>query len=211
MTSSKTLKEQNAKLIWTFFSFNVLLFYALAITPIINFEKFDWQEFVAGRGIWLLIIPLVLFIINGLISSYQKAVITFWQIKNPLPACKAFSVYAKKDDRVDFNKLKSIYSPLPETAKEQNSLWYKIYKSFQDDPMVKKSHKDFLLGRDLTSIALLFLVVGGIAGIILINGSTKWWYLAFALVQYFILAVVAQNHGKRFVCNVLALETSKQT
>lgn len=206
----KTLKEQNAKLIWTFFSFNALLFYALAITPIINFKEFDWQEFVTGRGIWLLIIPLVLFIINGLISSDQKAVITFWRIKNPLPACRAFSVYAKKDDRVDFSKLESIYSPLPETAKEQNSLWYKIYKSFQENPVVKKSHKDFLLGRDLTSIALLFLVVGGIAGIVLITGSTKWWYLAFAFIQYFILAVVAQNHGKRFVCNVLALETSKQ-
>ena len=207
---SKTLKEQNAKLIWTFFSFNALLFYALAITPIINFEEFDWQEFVTGRGIWLLIIPLVLFIINGLISSDQKAIITFWRIKNPLPACRAFSVYAKKDDRVDFGKLESTYSPLPETAKEQNALWYKIYKSFQENSVVKKSHKDFLLGRDLTSIALLFLFVGGIAGIILITGSTKWWYLAFALIQYFILAVVAQNHGKRFVCNVLALETSKQ-
>jgi hypothetical protein len=207
---SKTLKEQNAKLIWTFFSFNALFFYALAITPIINFKEFDWQEFVTGRGIWLIIIPLVLFIINGLISSDQKAIITFWRIKNPLPACRAFSIFAKKDDRIDFNKLESTYSPLPETAKEQNSLWYKIYKSFQENPVVKKSHKDFLLGRDLTSIALLFLIVGGIAGVILITGSTKWWYLAFALVQYFILAIVAQNHGKRFVCNVLALETSKQ-
>lgn len=208
---SKTLKEQNAKLIWTFFSFNALFFYALAITPIINFEEFDWQEFLAGRVIWLLSIPLVLFIINGLISSDQKAVIIFWRIKNPLPACKAFSDYAKKDDRVDFNRLKSTYSPLPETAKEQNSLWYKIYKSFQEDPVVKKSHKDFLLGRDLTAIALLFLIVGGVAGIILITGSIKWWYLIFALVQYFILAVVTQNHGKRLVCNVLALETSKQS
>lgn len=206
----KTLKEQNSKLIWTFFSFNALLFYALAITPIINSKDFDWQEFVTGRGTWLLTIPLVLFIINGLISSDHKSVITFWRVKNPLPACRSFSVYAKKDDRVDFSKLESAHSPLPQTAKEQNSLWYNIYKSFQEDPVVKKSHKDFLLGRDLTSIALLFLVVGGIAGIILIIGNTKWWYLAFSFIQYFILAVVAQNHGKRFVCNVLALETSKQ-
>ena len=208
---NKTLKEQNAKLIWTFFSFNALVFYSLAITPLITFKDFDWQEFVTGRGIWLIIIPLVLFIINGLISSDQKAIITFWRFKNPLPACRAFSVYAHKDDRIDFKKLENNFSPIPETAKEQNSLWYKIYKTFQEDPVVKKSHKDFLLGRDMTSIALLFLVFGGVLGIFLITGSTRWWYLLFASVQYGVIAIVAQNHGKRFVCNVLSLETAKQS
>lgn len=209
MNNQKTLKEQNAKLIWTFFSFNVLLFYILAIAPIINFKEFDWQEFVAGRGIWLIIIPLILFILNGLISSNQKAVITFWRFKNPLPACRAFSHYAQKDDRVNFKILKEKYNPLPETAKVQNSLWYKIYRIFQENPVVKKSHKDFLLGRDLSSIALLFFVFGGILGVFLISDITKWWYLIFAFFQYIILAIVAQNHGKRFVCNVLAIETSK--
>jgi hypothetical protein len=64
MSNQKTLKEQNEKLIWTFFSFNALLFYILAIVPIINFKEFDWQEFVTGRGIWLIVIPLILFILN---------------------------------------------------------------------------------------------------------------------------------------------------
>jgi uncharacterized integral membrane protein len=128
MSNQKTLKEQNEKLIWTFFSFNALLFYILAIVPIINFKEFDWQEFVTGRGIWLIVIPLILFILNGIISSNQKAVLTFWRFKNPLPACRAFSHYAQKDDRVDNKILEAKFSPLPETAKEQNSLWYKISK-----------------------------------------------------------------------------------
>lgn len=209
MSKLKTLKEQNGKLIWTFFSFNMLLFYFLAIAPIINLEEFDWQEFVAGKGIWFLVIPLVLFILNGLLSSNQKAIITFWRLKNPLPACRSFSIYAKKDDRVDFKRLEEKYYPLPVNPKEQNSLWYRIYKTFQEDSVVKKSHKDFLLGRDLTSIALLFLVFGGILGLFLISDTTKWYYLVFSIIQYIILAIVTQNHGKRFVCNVLALETSK--
>jgi hypothetical protein len=66
--------------------------------------------------------------LNGIISSNQKAVLTFWRFKNPLPACRAFSHYAQKDDRVDNKILEAKFSPLPETAKEQNSLWYKISK-----------------------------------------------------------------------------------
>ncbi len=209
MSEQKTLKEQNTKLIWTFFSFNALLFYVIAIAPIIDLKEIDWQEFVEGKGIWLLIMPLVLFILNGLLSSGQKAVISFWRFKNPLPACRSFSVYAQRDDRVDFKRLEEKHSPLPQNAKEQNSLWYRIYKTYQEELVVKKSHKDFLLGRDICSIALLFLVFGGIIGLFLISDITKWWYLIFALIQYLILAIVTQNHGKRFVCNVLALETSK--
>ena len=210
MSNQKTLKEQNSKLIWTFFSFNAVLFYLLAIVPIIKIQEFEWQEFVKGQGIWLMVIPLILFILKGIISCNLKAVITFWRFKNPLPACRAFSNYAQKDDRIDNKVLEAKFNPLPETAKEQNSLWYKIYKLFQEDPIVKKSHKDFLLGRDLSSIALIFFVFGGVLGIFLISDTTKWWYLIFTFFQYIILAVVAQNHGKRFVCNVLALETSKQ-
>ena len=105
--------------------------------------------------------------------------------------------------------IKPKFSPLPKTGKEQNSLWYKIYKKYQDNPIVKKSHKDFLLGRDLTAIAFLFLVFGGILALFIIPNAVKFYYLIFTLTQYIVLAIVAQNHGKRFVCNVLALETSK--
>ena len=124
-------------------------FIFLAFAPIIDLKEIDWQEFVEGKGIWLLIIPLLLFILNGLLSSGQKAVISFWRFKNPLPACRSFSVYAQRDDRVDFKRLEEKRSPLPQDAKEQNSLWYRIYKTFQEEPVVKKSHKDFLLGRDM--------------------------------------------------------------
>jgi len=210
MNNQKTLKEQNAKLIWTFFSFNALLFYTLAIVPSFEINEFDWEEFVTGKGIWLLITPLLLFIINGLISSNQKAIISFWRFKNPLPACRAFSHYSKKDDRIDLNNLELNFSPLPQLAKEQNSLWYKIYKIYQEEPLVKKSHKDFLFGRDMCSIASLFLIFGGIIGLFIMPSTTKWWYLFFTIFQYFILAIVTQNHGKRFVCNVLALETSNK-
>ena len=133
MKIQKTLKEQNQNLLWYFFSFNVLLYYSLAISPYLILKDFDWRAFLIGQGIWLLVIPLILFIVNGVLSSNQKAIICFWRIKNPLPACRSFSKYINEDDRIDKLNLESKFSPFPVTAKEQNSLWYKIYKVYQED------------------------------------------------------------------------------
>lgn len=209
MTKLKTLKEQNSKLIWTFFTFNALLFYTLSFSPIIDLNDIDWAVFVSARGVWLLFLPLILFILNGLISSDQKARLCFWRFKHTLPGCRAFSKYLYKDDRIDKSYFLSQYAPLPDNPQEQNALWYKFYKTQQEEPSVKKSHKDFLLGRDICSISFLFLIFGGISGLFLIEGNIKWAYIGFAIIQYFILVLVTQNHGKRFVCNVLATESSK--
>lgn len=207
---TNTLKEQNSKLIWVFFSFNVVLFYIVGLSQVINFSELEIKSFITVRGVWVLIVPLLLFVLNGIVSSDFKAILSFWRFKNPLPACRAFSFYADKDDRIDKNFLTSKFGQLPVLAKEQNSLWYKIYKKHQENPVVKKSHKDFLLARDITSVAFLFFVVGGISMLILSVESVKWLYVIYLLIQFIIFAIVAQNHGKRFVCNALAIETSKE-
>ena len=94
---AKTLKEENSKLIWVFFSFNVLLFYIVGLSQIINLSDFDLKSFISGKGIWVIIAPLILFILNGIVSSNLKAILCFWRIKNPLPACRAFSYYIDKE------------------------------------------------------------------------------------------------------------------
>ncbi len=205
-----TLKEQNSKLIWVFFSFNVVLFYIVGLSQVINFSELEIKSFITVRGVWVLIVPLLLFVLNGIVSSDFKAILSFWRFKNPLPACRAFSFYADKDDRIDKNFLTSKFGQLPVFPKEQNSLWYKIYKKHQENPVVKKSHKDFLLARDITSVAFLFFIVGGISMLILSVESVKWLYVIYLLIQFIIFAIVAQNHGKRFVCNALAIETSTE-
>ncbi len=205
-----TLKEQNSKLVWVFFSFNIVLFYLLGFSDFFKVEEFEIKSFITVRGVWILIVPLILFILNGIISSDLKASIIFWKWNNPLPACRAFSYYADKDDRIDKNYLIKKYSALPTIPKEQNSLWYKIYKTHQENPVVKKSHKDFLLARDIGSISVLLFVFCGISLLFISPESYKWLYFGFLLLQYLIFAVIAQNHGKRFVCNALAIETSKE-
>lgn len=207
---TKTLKEQNSKLIWVFFSFNVLLFYIIGLSQIVNFSELEIKSFITVRGVWVLIVPLLLFVLNGIVSSDIKAVLSFWRIKNPLPACRAFSFYADKDDRIDKIFLTSKFGQLPSLPKEQNSLWYKIYKKHQENPVVKKSHKDFLLARDIASVAFLFFIVGGVSILFLTAEAVKWIYIIYLFIQFIVFAIVAQNHGKRFVCNALAIETSTE-
>jgi len=205
---TNTLKEQNSKLVWVFFSFNIVLFYILGFSDFFNIEEFEIKSFITIRGVWVLLVPLILFILNGIFSSDLKATLIFWKWNNPLPACRAFSHYADKDDRIDKNYLVKKYSTLPTSPKEQNSLWYKIYKTHQENPVVKKSHKDFLLARDISSISILLFVFCGISLLFISPENFKWIYCGFLLFQYLIFTVIAQNHGKRFVCNALAIETS---
>ena len=203
-----TLKEQNSKLIWVFFSINVVLFYFVGLSRIFTISDFDIKSFVTGKGVWFLFVPLLLFVLNGVVSSEIKAILCFWRYKNPLPACRAFSYYADKDDRIDKNYLTKKYIQFPLLPKEQNSVWYKIYKKHQENPVIMKSHKDFLLARDITSIAFLFFLFGSVSILFLTTDKLRWMYIIYLFIQFIIFAVVAQNHGKRFVCNTLAIETS---
>jgi hypothetical protein len=206
MVNIKTLKAQNSNLILVFFTFNVALFYTLTFSEF-NYSKIELKTFLLARGVWFLIVPLLLFILNGIISSNYKAILSFWRIKNPLPGCRAFSYYMDIDDRIDKYNLETKYE-IPISPNEQNALWYKIYKKHQENPMIIKSHKDFLLARDICSIAVIFLIFGSIFVLFLVLNPIKWIYIAYLFFQYLMFSIVAQNHGKRFVCNSLAIESS---
>ncbi len=204
-----TLKEKNAKHVWTFFAINSVLFYTLSLLPKFDITEFTWQELIYGQGIWVVVTPLILFVINGVFNSNTKASICFWKIKNPLPGSQAFSKYLYQDSRINVEVLKKEYNPLPDGPKNENSLWYKIFKKHEGDPTISRSHRDFLLGRDLCAISFLFMI-GAVLGIaFLMPPVTKWFYLGFAIVQYLIIVLISQNYGKRFVCNVLSLESTK--
>jgi hypothetical protein len=66
-----------------------------------------------------------------------------------------------------------------------------------------------LLARDLAVIALLFASLGSIGLLAGGIGLKSLLYLITMLIQYMILAIVAQNHAKRMVCNVLVAHLSR--
>ncbi len=155
------------------------------------------------------IAPLLLFLLNGLISSHQKAVLVFWKLKNPLPGSEAFSKLSKNDTRIDRAKLKSVYGSLPKSPIEQNKLWYKIYKKNSSNTIVSDSHRAFLLARDLTSLCVLFVIFLGIPVLIIGQWPISLYYFLGLLLQYVIVVIGAQNRGRRLVTNVLAIESCK--
>ncbi|RZJ92652.1 MAG: hypothetical protein EOO20_00960 [Chryseobacterium sp.] len=106
-------------------------------------------------------------------------------------------------------KLASLYNPLPNSPKEQNALWYKIYRANMTDIGIQKSHKDFLLARDMASMLFLFFMLTGMPMLFLGFYPFNFYYLAFLAFEYLLVVRAARNYGVSFVNNVLAIEASK--
>jgi hypothetical protein len=146
-------------------------------------------------------------VINAQLSPEMKARIVFMSWRDPLPGCKAFTCHAGSDARVDVACLELTYGPLPTTPREQNALWYKLYKTIEQEPAVRQVHRAFLFTRDYTSLALLLVIVLGTAGFIQIPSTrVAFIYLGLLLLQFVLAGQAARNHGKRFVTTVLAIK-----
>lgn len=209
MSTETNLKAANAASLWAFFIFNFVVFNSLFFTSYYDSILNDFKLMLSARTSGILIAPVVLFIVNGFLSSEQKAILVFWRLKNILPGSRAFSKHGKRDPRVDINRLGVLHAPLPIDPTDQNRLWFKVYKSHSEDIAVLKSHKDFLLARDMTSMAFLYLILAGIPMLFFAKAPLVYYYIIFLLMQYLILVRVGQNKGKAFVTNVLAIESTK--
>jgi hypothetical protein len=209
MSNEVNLKDKNKPYLWVMFCFNIAIlisfFFAAHMTEIEKDIKIllSYKIGIPMAG------SLVLFLINGLLPADVKAILVFWRIKNPLPGSRAFSVHGPKDPRVDLTKLASLYGPLPTTAKEQNLLWYKLYKINKMDISVSTSHKQYLLARDVTSMAAIFIIGLGFPALFWGKYPYNWQYILILLVEFILFALVGRNYGKQFVTNVLAVEASK--
>ncbi|HAL83836.1 MAG TPA: hypothetical protein DCO83_17660 [Mucilaginibacter sp.] len=210
MSNQPNLKNKNLPSLWVFFSFEVAVLLSLFYFDNFSAVSANFHSLLNIRTSSVLISPLVLFVVNGLLSSDQKAALVFWRIKNILPGCRAFSVHGKNDFRVDLKRLESIHGPLPVDPKEQNLLWYKIYQSQRKDSLVQTSHQRFLLARDIVAISFLFIPLVGVPFIFLGKQPLNWFYLCLLIFQYLLLMVTARNYGCRFVTNVLAGESLKK-
>jgi hypothetical protein len=155
------------------------------------------------NGLVVAMMPVLVLVLSGLVSSSIKANLVFFRLKDPLPGHRAFSKLAPADPRIRMAELRAKIGALPRSPKEQNALWYKLYKLHEGAQIVETSHRSFLLARDLATISLLFAVIGSLG---LVLGGTGWVTLAYfgiMMGQFVALAVVASNHGKRMVCNVI--------
>jgi hypothetical protein len=80
----------------------------------------------------------------------------------------------------------------------------------QNVPSVLQVHRDFLLLRDYTGLAVLFLIVlGGAAYFVVATWKVFAFYVGFLILQFFIVRHAAATCGIRFVCTVLAQKAAK--
>lgn len=207
MEKEPNLKIKNVPQLWVFLSANILILCGLIFPAYFKTLTSDFDIVLILKALGISIAPLLLFLLNGIISSHQKAVLVFWKLKNPLPGSEAFSKLSKSDTRIDRAKLKDVYGSLPKNPTEQNKLWYKIYKKNNSNTAVSDSHRAFLLARDLTSLCVLFATFIGVPVLIIGHWPINLYYFLGLLLQYVVVVIGAQNRGRRFVANVLAIES----
>ena len=193
-----------------FFSFNVAVLLSLFYVNNFSGVSANFHDLLNIKTSSILISPLILFIVNGLLSSNQKAGIVFWRFNHILPGCRAFSLHGVKDYRVDLKRLEAVHGTLPVDPKAQNLLWYKFYQSQRKDALIQSSHQRFLLARDIVAIAFLFIPLVGLPFIFVGKPPLNWCYLGLLILQYLMVMITARNYGCRFVTDVLAAESIKK-
>ena len=207
--SEKTLKSNNLKWLWSVVALDSLILVFLASPELMSpagIKSLAWLRVLAAG-----VSPVVVLLLTSLLSADAKAVLVFWRLKETLPGHRAFSVFAPNDPRINLDALKKNAGAFPEDAKEQNALWYKLYKKVDSDLTVAQAHRHFLLFRDLAAlslvaapcVALLLYFLGFGLGI---SASAT----LILLIQYSATAVAARNNGIRFVTNVMALHAVKR-
>ena len=205
------LMEKNAPQLWAFIGVNLAVFFALFATGGPSAGEVDqfWNRVTAKDGIILAVIPILAIVFNGVFSDTWKARLVFWKWSHPLPGCRVFSELLASDDRINKEALSAKLGPYPQEPDKQNALWFDLYKNRHGGvEKVLKAHRIYLLTRDMTSIAVLFVILLP-AGFFAANidGKVALIYAAVLLAQCFLIAVSARNYGNRFVLNVLVEES----
>lgn len=204
----KSLKEQNKTNLILFIAWNVIVLLFVLSSPLYIKEGEDIaRNILTEDSLFMIFSPILLVVLNGILSSRLKVFIVFWRWKNGLPGHRAFTRYLFSDSRINIDGLKKKYGELPTDPVKQNNLWYSFLTKNKENIIVNDSHKAYLLTRDMTSISLVFIL--GIVVISLSNVDNQMKFLSclYFIIQYLVMMFVARNYGKRFTCNVLAIES----
>jgi hypothetical protein len=205
-----SLKSKNAVSLWLFIGVNFAVFLSVVIGAQLTYESVGhfWQRVSAKNGLIALCMPLATVVLSGVLGDLAKARLVFWRWKNPLPGCRAFSELVNTDPRIDVAALKAKHGAFPRSPKEQNALWFQIYKKHAEALTVSEGHRFYLLTRDMASLSLIFAIVFSLWALLSpVQRGVAFTYCAVLLGQYLVVATSARNYGRRFVLNVLTEES----
>ena len=164
-----------------------------------------------GRVLITTVMPVLVLLIVNVLPHDLKSMLVYWKPLGVLPGCEAFTKYGPRDPRIDMAALKKNVGALPTESTEQNSKWYKLYKLVPNEPEVQEAHKLFLMYRDMAVLSLplvgLVPVSLNVAGA---SNSTLALAAGLFVFQYLLTALSARWSGIRFVCNVLAIHSTRK-
>lgn len=208
--SKENIKNYSGKLA-IFLTLNSIIFLIFALPKFLSVSHINkiYKEYFTESGLLSVSLIIIVFILNGLLTSDFKAKLVFWRRKNVYPGFRVFTELSQSDPRIDKNNLRQFYGGFPTDPIEQNKLWYKIYKDNENHSMIFESHRNFLLSRDLTGFSFILICLYPLSIVVarhIFEGSLKnmFWYLLFLIVQYVGFSWVSRIYGNRFACNVLA-------
>jgi hypothetical protein len=185
-----------------FYSCSFLIFHlmlALYLVP----SFFSFSEELQNYSIKALA-PFFIVLCLSLIPRKVRECVSHFRLKDPLPGCRAFSIYAKDDHRISIETLRRAVGSFPRKGKEQNARWYRLYMSKKTMPEVIAAQRKYLLFRDLAVIqAGLILAWFSIA---ILFGTTQIWIVfGINLILYGAFVIATNNSGGSFVQTVLAV------
>ena len=204
----KPLKQQNNLQIGAYVIVNILIFWGLANGTSVNFQSSEHlSEHLFTSALWSVVIGTLSTILGGQMTKDFKYLLIFMRLRNRLPGCRAFSYFMNKDPRIDPKSIKAKLIAIPTDPAEQNRIWYKIYKKHKDKDSVIDAHKNFLLAREISGLAFLFLITLGSASLFLFSGwKLRIFYLLGLLAILLLSSQAGRTYGASLVTNVLAEE-----
>jgi hypothetical protein len=211
MVAVKSLKEQNRWLIWLIIAINTAFLYGVVEANAIELDGVRSIFTDTSKLVPFGVAVVVATVLNGLLSPNKKAQLVFLRWRHALPGHEAFSRHMMADARIDSAEVATaLGGRVPSDPGEQNRVWYRLYKTVENDPAVSQVHRDFLLTRDYAALALLFLLFYGGAGFYSIP-STKiaLIYVGLLVIQLIVVRQSAVHYGVEFVTTVLARITGK--
>lgn len=110
---------------------------------------------------------------------------------------------------------KEIYMNMPDSKVKkrayENEQWYKIYDKHRDVSMVKNSHRDYLLCRDVYFLTIVMLAFYVLISLLLNSVVFSLRLFAFEILLLIISNIAARQRGKRYVANVIAYDIYAKT
>lgn len=209
ITSGKSLKARNIS--WLTACAIVDLGLLLFFTHRMSISELLDSKLAVQRALLSTLLTVPLLFISYFVPQNYKHRLVFWRWNNPLPGSEAFTRYAPEDDRIDINALQKNVGIFPTTPREQNVLWYRLYKEVMTDVTVVESHQNFLLFRDIAAMSLVATILVPVVGFFAqISMSVVASIAIFFIVQYALFVLPARNCGVRMVQNVLAIHASRK-